>query len=270
MEENSPPALRSATSNPLRSSPWKRKPLEVVYDQEGHQQGGVASVPLPRHLSVWDLIGIGVGGTVGSGIFVLTGQIASEYSGKACWVSWLIAGISACLSGTCYAELSGRIPVAGSTYVYAYICLGEVSAVVAAACLTLEYGVSGAAVARTWGDKVLHWLQLEGSIWQPMGVVNVPAFLISLGSTILLLSGVEESKRVMNIVTVAKMLVVSFMVVGGLVLYSPSRVRSQPWAPSGAPGVMRGATTSFFGYLGYDEVCCVAGNEVYLLAFVSS
>lgn len=255
-----------STSSSTRSSPWIRKPLEVVHRQEqdraqregSHADGNNSG--LQRHLSVWDLIGIGVGGTVGSGIFVLTGQIASQYSGQACWVSWIIAGIAACLSGTCYAELSGRIPVAGSTYVYAYICLGEVAAVIAAACLTLEYGVSGAAVARTWGDKVLHWLQLSSSWGRPNGLVNIPAFFVSSASTILLLAGVQESKRVMNFITLLKMLIVVFMVVGGFALYSPSRIRGQPWTPSGAPGVLRGATTSFFGYLGYDEVCCVAGR----------
>jgi len=92
---------------------------------------------LHRHLTVWDLIGIGVGGTVGSGIFVLTGEIAAKYAGKACWLSLATAGLAACLSGTCYAELSARIPAAGSTYVYAYVCLGELAAVLAAACLSL-------------------------------------------------------------------------------------------------------------------------------------
>ena len=142
----------------------------------------------------------------------------------------------------------------------------------------IQYGVAGAAVARTWGDKVLlvlssamrdshsdneqqephdnnHWWPL-----QPGGLVNLPAFLVSAVSTALLLSGVQESKRVMNWVTLFKMLVVTFMVVGGFWLYSTELTGDQPFAPFGAAGVLRGATTSFFGYLGYDEVCCVAGE----------
>jgi basic amino acid/polyamine antiporter, APA family len=129
------------------------------------------------------------------------------------------------------------------------------AAVLAAACLTLEYGVSGAAVARTWGDKVLHWLHFSTDI-----VVNWPACFLSTACTALLLSGVQESKRVMNLVTLAKMMVVLFMIIGGLSLYDPGRLDGIPATPSGPSGVLRGATTSFFGYLGYDEVCCVAGE----------
>lgn len=256
--------------NSAHSSPWIRKPLAVVRQQESGAAAsasarGGAVHQLHRHLTVWDLIGIGVGGTVGSGVFVLTGQIAAQYSGKAVAVSFAIAGAAACLSGACYAELSARIPAAGSTYVYAYVCLGELAAVVAAACLTLEYGVAGAAVARTWGDKVLLWLQQHtaGTVslgWLEPAGINLPAFAVSAVSTILLLSGVQESKRVMNAITALKLLIVLFMIVGGFILYDKAAISSQPFAPFGATGLMHGATTSFFGYLGYDEVCCVAGE----------
>ena len=235
---------------------------------------------LHRHLELIDLLGIGVGGTVGSGIFVLVGQIAAQYAGRACGMSFAIAGAAATLSGACYAELSSRIPAAGSTYVYAYVCLGEWAATVAAACLTLEYGVAGAAVARTWGDKVLLMLlrtttssdnhnddDLQPSatmfswLWQPGGMINLPAGLISAMSTALLLSGVQESKTVLNWVTLFKMVVVLFMILGGFLLYNGTEIAATtPWAPWGGTGVLRGATTSFFGYLGYDEICCVAGE----------
>lgn len=144
------------------SSPWIRKPLHIVHEQEvsqetqadhsaageQQQQQHRHSRRVRRHLTLLDLLSVGVGGTVGSGIFVLTGQIASQYAGPLTFVSFTIAGLAACCSGTCYAELAARIPAAGSTYVYAYICWGEVVAVVSAACLTLEYGIAGAAVAR--------------------------------------------------------------------------------------------------------------------------
>lgn len=258
IETTSRPSPTPSFLSSASSSPWIRKPLSVVHQQEADAASAAQArngAHLQRHLSVWDLIGIGVGGTVGSGIFVLTGQIAAHYSGQLCWLSWTIAGAAACLSGCCYAELSAHIPAAGSTYVYAYVCLGEWAAVLAAACLTLEYGISGAAVARTWGDKVLHWMQFSTD-----SVVNLPAFVISAACTILLLSGVQESKRVMNIVTLIKMMVVVFMIVAGFSLYDPDRLDGIPTTPSGPSGVLRGATTSFFGYLGYDEVCCVAGE----------
>ena len=139
------PASSSRTPSSSSSSPWIRKPLAVVRRQESqHNNNSSSSSSSPatnrlhRHLTLIDLLGIGVGGTVGSGIFVLTGQIAAQYAGKACWLSLGVAGAAACLSGACYAELSSRIPAAGSTYVYAYVCWGELAAVAAAACLTLE------------------------------------------------------------------------------------------------------------------------------------
>ena len=112
--------------------------------QRHHQQ---QQQNIRRHLSLVDLISVGVGGTIGSGIFVLAGFIARNYAGPATAVSFAISGVAAAASGVCYAELSGRIPTSGSTYVYSYVCMGEIAAVVAAACLTLEYGVSGAAVS---------------------------------------------------------------------------------------------------------------------------
>jgi amino acid transporter len=90
--------------------------------------------------------------------------------------------------------------------------------------------------------------------------VNIPAFVVSAVSTGLLLLGIKESKRVMNAVTIVKMCIVLFMIVGGFLLYDPIRVSNQPFTPYGISGVFRGATTSFFGYLGYDEICCVAGE----------
>lgn len=102
----------------------------------------------PRHLTLFDLVSIGVGGTIGSGIFVLNGLIAREYAGPATFLSWIISGVAALLSGCCYAELSGRIPSAGSTYAYAYVAVGELPAFVTAGMLTLEFLLSGSAVAR--------------------------------------------------------------------------------------------------------------------------
>ena len=119
--------------------PWTKKPLSIVLDEIG-REGSHSTV---RHLSVIDLIAIGVGGTIGSGVFVLTGYIANHYAGPGTFLSFAISGLAASVSGLCYAELAGRIPAAGSTYIYTYISLGEWAAVVAAACLTLEYGVSG-------------------------------------------------------------------------------------------------------------------------------
>jgi amino acid transporter len=202
----SPSSSTSSPGQAFRRGPWTLKPLSVVLDGQGRDD---ANGTTRRHLSLVDLVAVGVGGTVGSGVFVLTGFIAHHYAGPATFVSFIISGLAAGFSGLCYAELAGRIPAAGSTYIYAYVSLGEWAAVLAAACLTLEYGVAGAAVARSWGDKVVSWLEvqwqwhsaadfLSGDFFNPM------AGLVSMASVFLLAYGVQESKFVTNYSTLSK------------------------------------------------------------------
>jgi amino acid transporter len=101
-------------------------------DNENNISGPRHDDGLERHLSLVDLVAIGLGGTIGSGFFVLAGLVAHEYAGPATTLSWFISGVAACVSGCCYAELSGRIPLAGSAYAYTYVALGELPAVLAA------------------------------------------------------------------------------------------------------------------------------------------
>lgn len=114
-------------------------------------------------------------------------------------------------------------------------------------------------VARTWGDKVLVWLERSASdsillsILSPVDWINVPASLISAACTVLLLGGVRESKLVTNLITAVKMLVVGLMVVGGFLLFYPSNM-GPPFAPFGFDGVLRGATSSFFGYVRHNDL----------------
>ena len=269
-----------APFQPLTPSWLRKKPLwvvmrEIEYSHNPHQASpssspGHQQQRIQRHLSLLDLISVGVGGTIGSGIFVLAGFIAHNYAGPATAISFAIAGIAAAASGVCYAELSGRIPSAGSTYVYSYVCMGEIAAVIAASCLTLEYGVSGAAVARSWGDKVVawlrdqwHWENVEAYL-EPHGI-NLMAGVVSTVSVLLLLGGVHESKQVTNFFTLTKIALVIFMTCGGIFLFQLSNIRSETtsFAPYGTAGILRGATSSFFGYLGYDEVCCIAGEAMH-------
>ncbi|KAL7574042.1 hypothetical protein ACA910_015620 [Epithemia clementina (nom. ined.)] len=251
----------------------------------------------PRHLTLWDLLSLGVGGTVGSGIFVLTGKIARDYAGPATVFSWILAGLAATTSALSLCELASRIPAVGSTYAYCQQCRfvdgsRHTIAIMAAACLTLEYAGSGAAVARTWGDKVVWWLAnsvfgknhadddtiiISTNAWEAWllpfgGWINVPALLISSAATLLLLMGVQESKRVTNFFTALKMMLVLLMIVGGFCFFVPANLlgtslakngHHPPFLPYGVPGVIRGTTSAFFGYLGYDEVCVVAGEALH-------
>ena len=275
---------RSNTKNP--SGPWLQKPFQATLSGLDTEALQAANSDKPnynstddnynsidtefdlieRHLTVFDLVSIGVGGTIGSGIFVLCGFIAHQFAGPATCISWAIAGAAACLSGICYAELACRMPAAGSSYVYVYASMGELPAVLVAACLTLEYGISASAVARSWGDKCFEWMNKDlgfdysafaGNTFNPL------AALIATASVLLLMGGVKESKSVTNFFTVTKICVVIFMSVIGVILMQPGQ-NLTPFVPPqfGFAGILRGATSSFFGYIGFDEVCCVAGEAI--------
>mmetsp|Transcript_2678 Transcript_2678/g.5738 ORF Transcript_2678/g.5738 Transcript_2678/m.5738 type:complete len:683 (-) Transcript_2678:198-2246(-) len=240
-----------------------------THEKQNHSKTHHPHQHLHRHLSLFDLVSIGVGGTIGSGIFVLNGLIANQYAGPSTFLSWIISGIAAGLSGCCYAELSGRIPSAGSSYAYAFCALGELPAFVTACFLTLEFLLSGSAVARSWGDKVIEWLRVELSaselvlqILDPGYGINPMACLVSIATTILVLGGVKESKMVTDFFTWVKVVLVVFMTVGGFLLMQPSNLTPMIPPEFGPSGILRGAVSSFFGYLGFDAVCCVAGEAI--------
>lgn len=288
---------------PRRRTPWIRKPVWALDQAEQDMNAGVRgaagtetvssdeiSVPLlgeeedrdpssaasPQanrrmkpHLSLFDLVTLGVGITIGSGIFVLSAVIAHKYAGPATVLSWSLSGIAAFLSALCYAEISGHIPSSGSSYAYAFASMGELPAFITAACLTLEYLVTGAAVGRSWGDKFLSWISIElgagdglrkyldpGFEFKPMAIIIV---VICTG---IVCAGVKESKVVTTFMTWSKVALVTFMSITGLALFKPSNM--VPFVPSqfGANGIFLGATKSFFGYMGYDAICCVAGEAV--------
>jgi APA family basic amino acid/polyamine antiporter len=217
------------------------------------------------------LLAFGIGGTVGTGIFALCGLIAADYGGPAVVLCWLIAGIGCIVNGFAYMELSTRIPCAGSTYAYSYVALGELPAVIAGWCLTLEYGVSGAAVARSWSDKVFKWIL---SLNQNLGYLeaylsNENADLlggfIQIASVATLLAGVSLGKRSVNFITAVKVLLVFFMVIVGFYLFDRSNFSTfiPPKTADGKygwDGILLGGTVAFFGFIGFDEVSCMAAE----------
>lgn len=258
------PAQNETTS--LSSSKTKSFHSYESFDQSGDDSVS-SSQSLERHLNLTDLILIGIGGTIGSGLFVLCGLVSNQYAGPATAISWTISGAAACISGACYAELSSRIPLAGSAYAYTFVAMGEFPAILAAACLSLEYIAAASAVARSWGDKIEEYLLEEvgpdnivSTVFSTEGSFSPFAFLVSAGSVILLLNGVKESKFITNAFTSLKVAVVLFMVIAGAFYIRPSNW--VPFIPTqfGVSGVLRGATGTFFGYLGYDEITCLGAE----------
>jgi len=175
------------------------------------------------------------------------------------------------LSGFCFAELAGQIPAAGSTYAYVYASMGELPAVVAAGCLSLEYLVSASAVARGWGGKMVQmiltspivrdkpWVE---KILQPGWSFNPMSFLLSAMVALLLLCGAKESKVVTNYFTLFKVVIVIAMTLTGLGLLEVQNLK--PYLPPdfGIDRFVSGGTISFIGFLSYDEVCCMTAEAV--------
>lgn len=249
----------------IMSSIWRRKPMAVIHAEESAEQ-------LPRTLTLFDLCCIGVGGTIGSGIFSTAGSIISGTAGPAAVLSWIIAGVVACLNSLSYMELTTRIPSSGSTYAYSYHAIGELAAVIAAWMLTLEYAVSGVGVARSWSDKVYEWLVLDYPNtdfgWLDLKYANIGGAVVQGFSVLVLLMGVRFGKAFVNIVTCAKVCVVFVIIIAGFAALDPDNL--SPFIPKrseidgsaafGLQGVMTGASQAFFGYVGFDEVCCLAAE----------
>ncbi|CAN1765257.1 Cationic amino acid transporter 2, vacuolar [Linum perenne] len=178
----------------------RRKQVDSVFVKRGQEEGP----QLAKRLSVIDVVAIGVGATIGAGVYVLVGTVAREQAGPALALSFLIAGIAAALSAFCYAELASRCPSAGSAYHYAYICIGEGAAWLIGWALILEYTLGGSAIARGLtpnlalffgGQENLPSLLARHSI-PALGVVVDPcAAILVIIVTVLLCMGIKEVKN---------------------------------------------------------------------------
>ena len=148
--------------------------------------------------------------------------------------------------------------------------MGEIPAVAAGACITLEYIVASSAVARSWGDKVVAFIiayidddsHFIMKYLQPGYGFNPMAFLISVSSVTLLLKGVKESKQATNLFTLLKVSLIAFMSIASLSLMDTNNLFPLLPAKFGIAGILRGSTSSFVGYIGFDEICCMGGEVV--------
>ncbi|MBU3750776.1 MAG: amino acid permease [Mycobacterium sp.] len=228
-----------------------------------------ASENLKRSIGTFQLTMFGVGATVGTGIFFVLSQAVPE-AGPSILISFLVAGIAAGLAAICYAELASAVPVAGSTYSYAYTTLGEVVAMVVAACLLLEYGVSTAAVAVGWSQYINKLADnfLGGHLPQALsaapwdvnpGLINLPAVILVMLCAVLLIRGASESARVNAIMVLIKLSVLAMFAVIAFTAFDTDRFAD--FAPFGVAGIGSAAGTIFFSYIGLDAVS-TAGDEV--------
>lgn len=262
----------------MKKSIFVRKSIEDLQTEtegEGHKS-------LSRVLTPSGLVSLGIGGIIGAGIFVLTGQAAAQYAGPAIVLSFIVSGIACVLAGLCYAELASMIPVAGSAYTYSYATLGEFIAWIIGWDLILEYLFGSATVAVGWSGYVVSFLRDYGITipaylssaplahdpaagWQLTGaIINLPAVLIVAAVTTLLVIGIRESAVFNNAIVLLKLSVLVLFVGFGAYYINPDNWT--PFIPAntgefghyGISGIFRGAGVVFFAYIGFDAVSTAA------------
>ena len=218
---------------------------------------------LKRALSAVDLTLLGIGAIIGTGIFVLTGTAAANQAGPAITMSYMLAGLACGFAALCYAEFASMIPIAGSAYTYSYATLGEIFAWMIGWDLILEYAVGSMTVAIGWSgyfQRILAGFGVTLPQWMaaapPAGFINVPAVIIVLLITTLLVIGVRESARFNAVMVTIKIAAVLFFIAVGF-----SKVDTANWspfAPYGWSGIMAAGAVVFFAYIGFDAVSTTA------------
>ncbi|MFF2507644.1 APC family permease [Streptomyces sp. NPDC058067] len=250
---------------PVATQLCRRKPLDsIVADAEGTAHDGPR---LERTMGLGRLTLLGISSVLGTGIFFVLGTSVPT-AGPGVVLSFVIAGVVAALAALCYVELAGAIPVAGSTYSYAYASLGEGIAYLVAWCLILEYGVAVSTVAVSWGQYLnqvsdaVFGVTLPDAISQPPGtggLVNIPAIVVVIACTALLARGTRESILVNSILVCVKLAVLVMFVVVAFTAFDADRFTH--FAPHGLGGITAAASAVFFSYVGFDAVS-TAGEEV--------
>lgn len=253
------------------------KPLEVILgqsDEPGHA--------LKRTLGPVSLIALGIGAVIGAGIFTLAGKAAADHAGPGIVLSFVLAGIGCGFAGLCYSEFATMIPIAGSAYTYAYATLGELLAWIIGWDLVLEYAIGAATVSVGWSGHVLDLLRRFG-IDIPLryatspfetfklpdgtvthGIANIPAILIIIVISLILVIGIRESAGVNTIIVIGKVLVVVVFIAIGWAFMTPANhhpfvpANTGTWGHFGWSGVLRGSGVIFFAYIGFDAVSTAA------------
>ena len=264
---------------------FARKPLWMLQEEmKGENR-------LRRVLGPWHLTALGVGAVIGTGIFVLTGQAAHDKAGPALMLSFVAAGLACIFAALCYAEFASMAPVAGSAYTYAYATLGELFAWIIGWDLVLEYAVASMTVAHGWsknfqdilatigwhfpkafGDAPFNYDPSTGKFPLTGAYFDLPAMLIAIAVTYVLVKGIRESAGVNTTIVMLKVAIVMFVIIMGAFYINPENWK--PFAPFGLTGLsffghtvagstdagghpvgmLAGAAIIFFAYIGFDSV----------------
>lgn len=281
---------------------WARKPASM-FDEEMKTSG------LRRVLGKWGLTSLGVGAIIGAGIFVLTGLAAREYAGPALALSFVISGVGCAFAALCYAEFASMLPVEGSAYAYSYATMGELFAWIIGWDLILEYSMASSSVAVGWSGylgklfalfnihlpfylmhdlhtataliaeatqrgELAHLASHYSSLSIPtiLGMpfaMNLPAFLIILAVTVILVIGIKEAAGSNLFMVVLKVAVIFFIIIVGFAYVNvdnwhpfipPAELDTDGKSHYGVVGLMSGAAYVFFAFIGFDSVSTHAGE----------
>lgn len=245
-----------------------RKSIDALQEEAGQ----TGNKTLKRVLGPVSLVALGVGVIIGAGLFSITGTVASEYTGPAITLSFIIAAIGCCFAGLCYAEFASMIPVAGSAYTYSYATMGELIAWIIGWDLVLEYTVAATTVSISWSRYLVVFLQGAGidlphtltvCPWDG-GIVNIPAMVIVVLMSLILMRGTAGSSFFNGLIVFLKISVILvFVILGWKFIQADNYV---PYIPEntgklgefGWSGILRGAAIVFFAFLGFDAVSTAA------------
>jgi Amino acid transporters len=259
-------------------------PLFATKSVDKLREDAEFSYGLKRTLGALDLVLLGIGAIIGTGIFVLTGRAAAANAGPAVALSFTVAGVASAFAGLCYAEMASMIPIAGSAYTYSYATMGELVAWIIGWDLILEYLVGAATVSvgwsgytvafvanvtgwkmpAAWTSSPLVWSEVHRHVQFTGAIVNLPAVLITLFVTAILVVGIKESARFNSVIVVVKVAVVLLFIAAATPF-----IRTENWHPFipkntgvfghyGLSGILQGATMVFFAYIGFDAVSTAA------------
>jgi basic amino acid/polyamine antiporter, APA family len=275
---------------------FRKKSLNILMAQAADSEKG-----LKRTLGVWSLIALGIGAIIGAGLFVRTAAAAGEHAGPAVTISFIIAAVGCAFAGLCYAEFASIIPIAGSAYTYAYATMGELVAWIIGWALILEYALGAATVSISWSEylnnlmggvipfewchspfqsKLISTVDANNIAHDVLhhGIINIPALVILLTLTLLLIKGMQESAVVNGIIVFIKVaIVLVFIFIGWQFIkggnHHPYLIPADakpalqmdgkeysylPFLNHGWGGVLRGAAVVFFAFIGFDAVSTAA------------
>ncbi len=265
---------------------WIRKPLDRLMNEADDSEKS-----LKRTLGPMNLIALGIGAIIGAGLFVRTAAAIAEHAGPSVTIGFIVAGVGCAFAGLCYAEFASMIPIAGSAYTYSYATMGEFVAWIIGWDLVLEYAVGAATVAIAWSqylNKLLEYLGVQipyewchspfekvhdAVTYQVLqsGIMNVPAVVILLLLTLVLIRGTKESALLNGIIVVTKVAIVVMVIALGWGFMNPANhanyiperstftsAAGLPHAYGGIMGILGAAGVVFFAFIGFDAVSTAA------------